>query len=635
MASIPENHNPVMQEAYSYFMQAYGRLKELAGPYRDKWDEYDEHYRGYRHDNRYPFAYNYAYNKMVPTIYTMLSRFMSHLYRNDEFVVVKARKKQDIYRADLAAGVLNYQLQNMNSVDFQGGAYMLMLQWFLSALIYGKGILRVFWRKEQRVLPQRIDLQIPQIEMGPDGLPYIAGFQHREIVREVPQVVYDGPYIENVPIRQFLADPEYRSIQKMPVVGHIYTKSYDWLMRMMQAGEYTNVDLIGKTLTRFRGGSVDVKELTQIYRDLEGAHTFEEIETNRHSADNIDVMDLYGRYSLQGPTHDLDSHITYKGPEDEVVCTIANYDTVVKLEKVKYGVRPFFDVGAHINPHRYYDIGLVELVSDIQEAFNNLANLRLHDAMMKVNTMLKVDVNSDIDPRSLVWKPFGIIPVESMDEVEIMQQPDFNSQIYREQIEFLEGIIQDATGVYDYSKGVTPSRSEYVGTMVSIQSVAESRIRVLLMTMDYMGIRPLLKYMMLLNVYNLPSGYEFRLMGQNQQPTFRRAFGSDLSIDFDFEAKYAAAEPALAKQNRINMLLQYAQMWQQDPMVNQYEFKKAVLELHDMIDPDRFLRDPQQVAMEQEQAYIRQMLPQIGQAKMQQQMQREKNQTELVKALLK
>ena len=635
MAIVPSNHSPMEQEAFSYFIQAYTRLKDLNGPYRDNFDKYDEYYRGYRHDNRYPFAYNYAYNKIVPTVYTMLSRFMSHLYRNDEFVVVKARKKQDINRADMAAGVLNYQLQNMNSVDYQGGAYMLMLQWFLSALIYGKGIMRVYWRKEERIMPRRIDLQVPQIQMGEDGLPFIAGMEHREMIREAPQIVYDGPYMENIPVRQFLPDPEYRSIQKMPAVGHIYTKSYDWLRKMEQIGEYHNVELIGKTLTHVRGGSVDVKELTQIFKDIEDAHTFEEIETDRHSADNIDIVDMYGRYSLEGPTIDVDNGMTFKGPEEEVVCTIANYDTVIKFDEVKYGVRPFFDIGAHINPHRYYDIGVIELVADIQEAYNNLANLRLHDAMMKVNTMIKVDMNSDIDPRALVWKPFGIIPVEDMNEVEIMQQPDFNHGIYTEQMQFLEEIIQDATGVYDYSKGVTPGRAEYVGTMVSIQSVAESRIRILLMTMDYMGIRPLLRYMMLLNVYNLPSGYEYRLMGQNEQPAFGRVFGSDLSVDMDFEAKYAAAEPALAKQSRINMLLQYAQMWQQDPTVNQYEFKKAVLELHDMIDPDRYLKDPQQVQMEQEQAYVKQMLPQLGQAKLQQQMQREKNQTEIIKALMK
>lgn len=627
--------NQQEKEAYKYFYQSYTRLKDLNQPYRDKFDKYDEYYRGYREDTNYPFAYNYSYNKIIPIIYTVLSRMMSHLYRGNDIVVVKPRRSADIERADIIAGVLNYQLNNLNDVDFQGGSYMVMLRWILSALVHGKGIVRAYWRKEERVLPKRIEVQVPIIETGPDGMAYVAGYDPREIMYDEPQIIYDGPYIENIPVRQFLPDPEYRSIQKMPCVAHIYKKSYEWLKRMQAEGVYKNVSEVGKVLSAIRGGSVDVEEFQQTLKNIEDAYTIEEIETDRHKAENIDIIDLYGKYALGGPMIDLDSGITFKGKEEEIVCTIANYDTVIKLEKAKYGVKPFFDIGAHINMHRYWDIGVIELIKDIQEAYNNLANLRLHNSMMKVNTMIKVLADSDIDPRSLVWKPFGIIPVDDMDEVQLFETPDYSSHTYNEQIQFFESIIQDVTGIYDYSKGVTPERQEHVGTIYSIQAVAEARIRLLLLTMDYMGIRPLLKYMMVLNTYNLPSGFEFRITGKGQQTQFARVFGSDLHIDYDFEAKYAAMEPALAKENRIQQLLQYAQIWQQDPTVNHYEFKRAILELTDMANPDRFLRDPQEVAREMQEQEMKQLIPQIGQMAFQQKMQREQNQVEIAKALLK
>jgi hypothetical protein len=154
------------------------------------------------------------------------------------------------------------------------------------------------------------------------------------------------------------------------------------------------------------------------------------------------------------------------------------------------------------------------------------------------------------------------------------------------------------------------------------------------MTIDYMGIRPLLKYMMTLNTFHLPSGFEYRVSGQNQRQGFGRAFGSDLHLNYDFEAKYASMDPALSKEARVSQLLQYAQIWQGDPTVNHYEFKRAILELIDWANPDRFLNDPKQVQQMLEQQYMRELLPQMGQIEAQQTMQREQNQVEMGKALL-
>lgn len=627
--------NTKEKEAYKYFFQAYSRLKDLNEPYRNNFDEFDEYYRGYRNNNKYPFAYNYSFNKLIPIIMTVLSRIMGHLYRNSDVVVVRPRKSKDVRRSDYVAGLLNYQLNNLNDIDFQGGSYMVMLQWFLSALVFGKGITKCYWRKEERTAPKRLEVNIPIIQRGPNGMPFLAGYDPREYITNELQTIYDGPYVENIPVRNFLPDPEYRSIQKMPCVGHLYRKSFDWLKEMEARGVFKNISEVGKINERIQSGGSDIESFMQTIKDIEGAITLEEIQTDKHKASNIDMIDLHGKYALGGPQVDVDNGITWKGKEEECICTIANYDTVVRLEKSMYGVKPFFDIGAHINMHRYWDIGFIELCKDIQEVYNNISNLRLQNAMMKVNTMIKVLEDSEIDPRALVWKPFGIIPVSQMDEVETLDTPDYSSAVFQEQINFFDRTIQDMSGIYDYSKGVTPERHEAVGTIYSIQSVGESRIRLLLMTMDYMGIRPLLKYMMTLNTYHLPSGFEFRIMGQNREDTFGRVFGSDLHIDYDFEAKYAAMEPALAKEARAAQLLQYAQIWQQDPSINHYQFKKAILELMDFPQADRFLRNPQEIMMMQQQEEQKQVSARIGEMAFQKKLQDDNNQIELAKALLK
>jgi hypothetical protein len=136
---------------------------------------------------------------------------------------------------------------------------------------------------------------------------------------------------------------------------------------------------------------------------------------------------------------------------------------------------------------------------------------------------------------------------------------------------------------------------------------------------------------MLLNCYNLPSGFEFRVSGsEGGQQQFNTVFGDALHLDYDFEAKYAAMEPALAKEYRINQLLQFSQMWAQDPSVNQYEFKRAVFELLDWAQPERFLTDPKQLAQMQQQQQQMAIMPQLLEQKHEQQLNLEDNKTKLI-----
>jgi hypothetical protein len=79
--------------------------KSLMTRYKDQWDRnaynrtnYDEdleYYTGYRNPNNYPLAFNESFNKILPIIYTILSRFMDQLYQSPNIVSVKPRKSAD------------------------------------------------------------------------------------------------------------------------------------------------------------------------------------------------------------------------------------------------------------------------------------------------------------------------------------------------------------------------------------------------------------------------------------------------------------------------------------------------------------------------------------------------------------
>ncbi len=166
---------------------------------------------------------------------------------------------------------------------------------------------------------------------------------------------------------------------------------------------------------------------------------------------------------------------------------------------------------------------------------------------------------------------------------------------------FFDNAIQDLTGMYAYNMGQTPQRQERVGVVYSLQAMGEARAKLMLMSMDYLGIRPLLKHMMLLNTFHLPSGYEYRVSDAPGQQQFAQIFGQDIHSNFDYAARYTAMEPALGKQARAQQLVQMAPLMQQNPWINQYQWTKTLLELADVREADQLMKQPQQFQQEMQQ----------------------------------
>jgi hypothetical protein len=179
--------------------------------------------------------------------------------------------------------------------------------------------------------------------------------------------------------------------------------------------------------------------------------------------------------------------------------------------------------------------------------------------------------------------------------------------------------------------------------MYSLQSMGEARTKLLMMTMDHQGFQPFLRYMMTLNGWHLPSNFEFRIGDGRKQQEFGNMLPGDVHPEYDFTARYTSMEPALGKQMRANQLIQYAQMWQGSPYLQQYQFMKAVLEMLDFPNTEKYLRDDQQVQQMMQQQQQQQMQMQMAGMAMQGQQQAQLQQAgqqgdlirDVVKSLLK
>lgn len=631
--------------AFEHFLKGFKHQWDLNEYARAEYDNNLEYYLGYIEDSKYPLAYNNSYNKLLPRVFTVLSRFMEQLYQGgpNDLLGVRPRKRSDVERAPRVKGLLQYQLESLNNIDVAGGSYFFNFHWMFNALSFGKGICKLYWRKEERIAPRRVQIPVPQF----DQAGRLVGVNPISITMEVPQVVYDAPYAEILHNKMFVPHPHYKSIQKMPMVFCLYKRSTDYVKTMAEKGVFKlkNLKKLGwNTSENARGGVSsplgDSDEEIAKSVGIEGALTFEQMVSDRYTP-NVDIIEGYGRYIFPEDEvpYEVGSGLKIKGKESEAIVHIGNYKTLLSIKKYKYGYRPFFDIGAYFHPELYWDYGIIKLGKQIQESYNVLANSRLQNALMSVHQMLKVRADADIDPESLIWKPFGIIPVEESTDVEPLIVPDMSQTgVFREQEEFFENTISEITGMYPYGMGQTPPRQEHVGTIYSLQSMGEARTKLLLMTMDYQGFQPFLRYMMLLNTWHLPNNFEARI-NTAQGESFTLLFSGDIHPDYDFTLRYTAMEPALGKQFRSERLLRLAQLWAEDPTLQHYEWKKAILQLMDMHDTDRYLKTPEQLAREQMQMKQEAITTQLAAAALQDQMSARQSQRELqrdvVKGLLK
>lgn len=180
------------EKIFKHLMQQYKNQYDLNGYARTAYDEDLESYKGYRNPNEYPLQFNESFNKILPIIYTILSRFMDQMYQTSNVVSVKPTKNKNINGAKSVEGVLNHQLENLNSIDNQGGSYLTMMKWFFNALTFGKGIAKCYWRKEERISPKRMVLPIPKF----DNAGNLIGMEPYDHISQEMQIAYDGPYVE-------------------------------------------------------------------------------------------------------------------------------------------------------------------------------------------------------------------------------------------------------------------------------------------------------------------------------------------------------------------------------------------------------------------------------------------------------
>jgi len=499
--------------------------------------EWEEHHRKYMCElevGRIPWRSRVYDPEPFAALETVLPRVANPILAAPEVFGVKPTEQGDVGKARKSQVLLNYQAERMNLYEVGG---MIAKDGFIYGTSYGM----VTWRKEfePRInhYPVLDDFGHP-IKDPRTGQPVMR--PEKEFVK-----VFDDPDLTRVDIEDMFVDPNATSFKDARYVVHRTNRTRDYLKKKEAEGVYKNVDLIPKA-----NSSGDYNRRDDIRRTHRNdPESPESISLHDEALDLITLHSYYGQYDIDGD-----------GYLEECLIVLANESTVIRADYNPFpgGFKPFIRYTPIPIPGSFYGMSLFKPIDGISDALNDRTN-QIGDANnLTINPMYKVNRFADIDPNQLVSSPGGVVEMNQMSDLEVLDSPSLPGEAFAE-IGRLENKIQKALGTYDYAAGGAPQRQEAATTVISLQQVAEIRFKAMAILFERQIVQPLGNIMLKLNKEYMGPQRQVRIVGRPaiedmQDAQFEQVGQDDIVVNADIYAVGAALDPGVNKQQQLEKL---------------------------------------------------------------------------------
>lgn len=396
------------EQALDQVVQRFTLAQQKQNPDFKRFDRYYKLFRNYIPKG------NLAWRSriFVPYVYSTIQTMLSKMVANDPTIEFAPRNEESADKAKLMSKLFDYQWS-------KAGGFAKLVDWLLVTLLFGKGIVKIYWRFEKE------EVQYNKYELL--GL--------RKTVGTKNKVLFDGPDFDVVDPLDLFIDPQAKTVNEAQWVIH---------------RTYPTLENLKDTQTP------DGKPLYNLPPDEEMMGTKQDPYYNEGMGDF-----KQRRARVTGPVPavkdttvdrvELLEHWT-----NEEVVTVANKKHIIRREDNPFwdNRHPFVEMIDSPIPFDFYKMGTVEPIETLQHALNDTRNQRLDNVNLSLNRMWKVGKTGDVDEHELVSRPGGVIHVGQMDALEPFETPDVTQSSYREE-EAIKYDIQQGTGISDfYAKGV-------------------------------------------------------------------------------------------------------------------------------------------------------------------------------------
>ena len=253
------------------------------------------------------------------------------------------------------------------------------------------------------------------------------------------EVTFAGPRYVPIPIEDILVPPTAVDIQypDSTWISHISRYSWNEVLEKKFDGDWENTDeLVGQGQLRNAG----IREEQEQREGIDDVFTPE-----------WPVHEIWLRYQIKDDERPQEICATYYPPTR----------TILKLTGNPYlhQLRPFVKFGYMPREHRFYWIGIPEMVEDVAEGITTIHNQRIDNKTIANMMCFKVRKSSGIRPKTKLY-PGKVFPVDDMGDIETFPMGQlFNSTMEDEMA--LKQYAERRTGVSDYTLG---RESSSVGT---------------------------------------------------------------------------------------------------------------------------------------------------------------------------
>ena len=471
-----------------FVMDTVQRSVAARGSWQTGLKSYYEQYRGIVTAKDFPWegCSNLHIPLTATIVDTLLSRFLNPIFSVTPFVVAtgasvqgsqdlsvqpngvgapqgepqqQPRPSKDNDQARDVESMMHYVLTRRINI------YPKVRDWIKESLIYGRGIVKIVWKKEKR----KYTRQMSEIDVGADietaqnivqrgnptretlqfleemlyiienhdfnKTPYI-GVEREELVYNLPDWVF-------IPIEDFGFHPRAIDIESSPDVYHRFMRDMDELLKLQDAGVYQNVDLMDEPMGKTVGsGSTGGEDLLDDVQTLDEGYEDAGLSSDEHMGEHR-IIEWHGKYDIDGDKRMEDMVVTYS-PDSRVLLAARETDLL-------HGKKPFAEMKLFQMPGRFESQGVPEMIADLQTELNDIHNQRIDNGTLTNATMFYYDPTSDVDPEIHRPGPGMGFPA-AQNQFGIVQTGDVKYSSFREE-EGVRRLVQDRIGVTDFAIG--------------------------------------------------------------------------------------------------------------------------------------------------------------------------------------
>jgi hypothetical protein len=385
-------------------------------------------------------------------------------------------------------------------------------------------------------------------------------------------------YIDVEPIDLFNIFPDYRakSVRRMKYIIQLSYMDYDELNKLQRQGFYKNV------------GQVEQYVESMINVD----------SYKRERLTDVGILDEYGFDAKRKIVEVLEYW------DEEKIYTIGARKVILKEEDNPFsGLLPFIMARYIPVQHELYGIGIPEVAETLQDELNTVRNQRMDNVNLIINRMFIANKYADIDFDQLVSYPGNVILTNDVTAIQPLDTRDITKSAYQEE-EIIKRDIDNAVGEYEYSRGALPPRKETATGIVRLQQAASVRFDTVVKMLEFTVIRQIARMFLWLDYQFLEKEHLKSILGEADYAKlgaeqFYSMPPEEILKAYHFQPMGSAT--TAIKEVRIQQIMQAYKLFNQDPMINQHELRKMIIDVLDLKNEDKLLKSEEQMQQEQQQ----------------------------------